>query len=1065
MLTHAALRARLISFFFWLLQLGFAALSLFLSLPQPAFAQAVSATKLLDHTPAQVAAGKAKLIQHYDLSKMLRLTIALNPPHTEEERQFIDALHDKHSPEFHKFLTAEEWNARFSPAPEDEEAVVSWAESQGFRITHRYKNRLLVDVEASAGAIEKALAVRINNYEMDSKSYFSIDRDPEIPAQVAGKVQAVLGLHSFMRLRPALSNSHPEKERPDYVGGPAIEIAGTRKADGSAAQLADAMKHTKARTHRANEAANGFKPNYTDLAYDPTDLYSSQAYDWNALAALQHCCNPLNNSAGSPPEASIAIAAFGAVNFNDLAGFHNQYPYLAYNVTELTVDGGHTCNDQPGAPDDDCIEATLDTEYSLAMANSFGSGLATAKVFIYNGASFSHVADVYNHIQEDGYAKVASTSWACEEITCFNAPSMKAMNNIFASMVGQGWTLVGASGDQGATAGCGDALALNYPSSDPNMVAAGGTTLFVDSGVYQYEVAWEGTPWAGSCAQNYGGSTGGFSKSSFGIPTYQSRMGFPSRAVPDISLNAEAPQNMYYAKNGGLFAVGGTSIVAPELAGFFAQENAYALSLGNVCGGSGTAPCAPIGNADYVLYTEGLARVAPHYPFYDITKRCNDNDVTTLYGLTPFCAGTGFDEVTGWGSANMLQLAWTFNWFDAAASGAPSINFAGPATNTWFNSDQLIDWNIIDNPGISGFTGTGIAGFTQGWDSIPNDSFSEPTPGTGDSFYSGPQQTNTTFGCTEFSGNICTGVMPQGCHTLYVRAWNNMGISSGAQSYGPVCYDNAPPKLSGSVSGAKNGSAFVSTATVHLSASDATSGVQAIYYRFDGGPFVSYSSPFAITAPGSHSVGYEAIDFAGNVSSYSTIGFDVVVPTTIKLSANATSVAFGSQLSLFVNVGWTSGPPPGGTVTFKNGSAIIGTAPLLDGSAHLSTTALGVGAHSLTASYGGSSTDAGSTSPVLAVTVSKAKTTITVTSSLDPSTPGSKVTFTAAVKSGTTGTPAGTVTFKDGTVTLGSATLNAGKAAFATTALAKGVHTITAVYGGNTDYLAITSAKLTQTVN
>ncbi len=55
---------------------------------------------------------------------------------------------------------------------------------------------------------------------------------------------------------------------------------------------------------------------------------------------------------------------------------------------------------------------------------------------------------------------------------------------------------------------------------------------------------------------------------------------------------------MYFAQIGGWIGVGGTSIVAPELAGFFAQQNAYGLVLGSVCGTAGTAPCAPLGNAN-----------------------------------------------------------------------------------------------------------------------------------------------------------------------------------------------------------------------------------------------------------------------------------------------------------------------------------------------------------------------------------------------------------------------------------------------------------------------------------
>ncbi len=1043
--------------------------ALVLLLTGAAFAQTSFTNRGFSQTPAQVLDGRATLTQHYDPAKKLRLTIALTPPHLDQERQLVDELHDKKSPEFHHFLTAEQWNARFSPSSEDEQAVVNWAQSQGFTVTNRYANRLLVDVEAPAGTIEKALNVKINNYQMGSKTYYANDRDPEIPSGLTNTVQAILGLHSFLELRPSHTGVPSTLSRPDYVPGPAETTVPAQQAAGDRQKLAAAMNQSKIRASMRSQAAKTGGPQETYGYYDPTDIYSSEAYDWDALDALQHCCNPLNNPAGSPPPTSIAIAGYGDVNYSDLLGFHAQYPYLAYNVQKIPIDGGYTCHDQPNKPDDNCLEITLDTEYSLAMANSFGSPLATAKIWVYEGAHFGEVADMYNHMQEDGLARVTSTSWGCEEFACFDAPTMKALDGIFTSMVGQGWTLIAASGDEGATAGCGDKLAIEYPASDPNMVAAGGTRLLFNpddnSDVYQSETGWEGAPWAGSCAQNFGGGTGGFS-TAFGAPSYQAGLGFTQRAVPDMALNAEAPMNMYYAANGGLFAVGGTSVVAPELAGFFAQANAYALSLGDVCGASGTAACAPIGNPDYYLYAAGLDQTAPHYPFYDILSGCNDNDVTTLYNLTPYCAGPGFDEVTGWGSANMLQLAWAINWFDAAANGAPSIAFTGPATDGWYNTDQIIDWNVTDNAGTSSSSGTGIAGYTQGWDSILNDSHSEATPGTGDSFYAGPQHTNETFGCSELDGGICSGgPSGQGCHTLYVEAWNNMGVPSGVQAYGPICYDSVAPATKYSLSGTKYGSSFVSSATVSLSATDSTSGVKAIYFRLDGGASTAYAGAFSVMFPGTHNVAFYAVDWAGNQSAVSDATFTIVSPTSTSLIANVSSASYGTSVSLYASVSSKSGGLPGGTVTFKKGTTTLGTATISNGLATLSSTALNVGSNSVTAAYNGSSDDEASTSAPIIETITKASTSTVVASSANPSSWDESVTFTVTVKSGTTGIPTGTVTLMDGTTSLGTATLNNGKAEFAIASLGLGAHSISAVYNGSTDYHSSTSSVLTQTVD
>jgi hypothetical protein len=112
--------------------------------------------------------------------------------------------------------------------------------------------------------------------------------------------------------------------------------------------------------------------------------------------------------------------------------------------------------------------------------------------------------------------------------------------------------------------------------------------------------------------------------------------------------------------------------------------------------------------------------------------------------------------------------------------------------------------------------------------------------------------------------------------------------------------------------------------------------------------------------------------------------------------------------------------------------------------------------------YSGDGNDAASSSTVVAVTVSKANSSVTATSSLNPAVSGQAVTFTAAV---TPSAATGTVQFKDGAAVLGSAAVSGGAAAFAISTLSVGSHSITAVYSGDGNYNAGTSAGLTETIN
>ena len=134
--------------------------------------------------------------------------------------------------------------------------------------------------------------------------------------------------------------------------------------------------------------------------------------------------------------------------------------------------------------------------------------------------------------------------------------------------------------------------------------------------------------------------------------------------------------------------------------------------------------------------------------------------------------------------------------------------------------------------------------------------------------------------------------------------------------------------------------------------------------------------------------------------------------------------------------------------------------------ATVTTSALSVGVHNITAQYLDDVNFVGSTSSVYSDTVNRAATTTAVVADHNPSVYGTSVTFTATVSATApgAGTPSGSVTFKDGPTTLGTGTLSGGQATYSTSALAAGVHSITAQYGSDADFNGSTSAAYSDTV-
>lgn len=187
--------------------------------------------------------------------------------------------------------------------------------------------------------------------------------------------------------------------------------------------------------------------------------------------------------------------------------------------------------------------------------------------------------------------------------------------------------------------------------------------------------------------------------------------------------------------------------------------------------------------------------------------------------------------------------------------------------------------------------------------------------------------------------------------------------------------------------------------------------------------------------------------------------------TTTAVSSSANPSVFGQSLTLTATVS-SSGGTPTGSVTFNDGSTVLGTEPLTNGQATFSSSSLSVGSHSITAVYGGDGTYQGSTGS-LTQSVNPASTTTVVTPSANPSILNGSVTFTATVSvvAPGAGTPTGSITFKNGSTALATVPPNSsGQATFSTNSLAIGQQPITATYSGDSNFAGSTSATLNQAV-
>jgi hypothetical protein len=285
-------------------------------------------------------------------------------------------------------------------------------------------------------------------------------------------------------------------------------------------------------------------------------------------------------------------------------------------------------------------------------------------------------------------------------------------------------------------------------------------------------------------------------------------------------------------------------------------------------------------------------------------------------------------------------------------------------------------------------------------------------------------------------GVILAGLQP-GSGYSQVNVAGSITLGSGAGA--PQLIVNMPSGFS-----AAPGTQFV---VMTNDGTDAVSGT----FRCDGRIAAGYSC--SSLAEGST---FMAGGIAFRITYHGGDGNDVVLgvlgSSATALQASPSSSVSGQSVTLTAAVNG-SGAAPGGTVSFYDGAALLGTAAVSGGQAAL-TVPLRAGGHNLAAAYSGDLSYAASTSAALALNVAKANSTAGVTVAPASSVSGQNVTLTATLAAAApgSGVPSGTVTFYDGATPLGTAAVNGGGiAVLQTNALAVGSGSVDAVYSGDAE--------------
>jgi hypothetical protein len=589
-------------------------------------------------------------------------------------KTFMEGQQSKSSPNFHQWLTPEQFGQQYGVSDNDIQTVTAWLQTHGFQVNRVAAGKMLIEFTGTAGQVHEAFQTQIHKYAVNGEEHWANASDPSIPAALAPVVAGVNTLHNFSK-KP-MSKKLGLFQRANDTGkvSPLFSFAGCSTVAGAA------------------QPCNALGPTDFATIYNVLPLWNAGIDGTGQTIAIvgdSEICTGATLPAGcTSDDVKVFRTLFGLPTGG------------ANNAPQIILDGP-----DPGLNNDE-TEGDLDVEWSGAVAKNASILFVIAE----NTETSAGIDLAAEHIIDNNLAPVMSESFGECEPFLGNAGNL-FYASLWEQAAAQGITVIISTGDSGSAA-CDDQnfeqAAQNGPfvngiASTPFDVALGGTDFNLAAANYQ-STFWNPPPtplappdvsaksyipetvWNDSCAQN--GLTGcnNFTTTSASInivaggggasscinstttqclngyskPAFQTGPGVPQdsvRDIPDMALFAsdglvsgsfyivcEADQDpaLGSCNLGSPFTtfigVGGTSSAAPAFAGIMAMVNQKMVSLSQ----SGRQ-----GNANYVLYPLAAAQSPANCSSSNgpgtnsgPAANCVFNDVTLGNNSVPCIGGT-----------------------------------------------------------------------------------------------------------------------------------------------------------------------------------------------------------------------------------------------------------------------------------------------------------------------------------------------------------------------------------------------------------------------------------------
>jgi len=472
-------------------------------------------------------------------------------------------------------LKPEEINEKYKADTKHLNTLTNWLRKQGFEITKISGNGTSVYTKAKVSQIQKSLQVNMVRVTKEGLGYTAAQNAPSLPENIGAGVHAIIGLQPFRQVR-----KHLRMRIPKHANRVPIEATNIVGASPSP-QIQNAPPYL------ASEVLKAYNADGTGLT-------------------------------GQGQTIAILIDTFP--DDNDLTQFwaNNNLPTTLAQIEKINVNG--TALPMPEG------EETLDAEWTSGIAPG-------ANIRIYASGSLQYtdldlaLDQIFDDLSTQPGMRQLSISLGLGEIYLGSPDGEVAtQHQKFQKLLAAGVNIFVSTGDAGSNPDSSGhqptgQLQAEHPSTDPYVVAVGGTTL-------QLSVE-------GSVSSETGWSSGGGGISIFfPRPDWQQGAGVPSgtmRLVPDVSATADPDFGAYLYFQGSVTQIGGTSWSAPIWAGF----------------------CALINQSRANSEKELLSSLNPQ--IYRLMGGSCFRDI--LSGSNgAYQAGSGYDLVTGLGVPDLQQL-------------------------------------------------------------------------------------------------------------------------------------------------------------------------------------------------------------------------------------------------------------------------------------------------------------------------------------------------------------------------------------------------------------------------